>query len=74
MNQPLSQTFRESLNSISNQIKDMMGSVHSMHRRDEKCCTPFWPEDLKGRDYLEALGTDGMIILNWTLRKQKIRL
>jgi len=29
----------------------------------------FWLENLKGRDYLEDLGVDGMIILKWILGK-----
>jgi hypothetical protein len=29
----------------------------------------FWFENLKGREYLEDLGADGKIILEWTLGK-----
>jgi hypothetical protein len=29
--------------------------------------TKFWSENLKGRDYLEDLGIDGKIILEWIL-------
>jgi hypothetical protein len=34
-----------------------------MHRQ-------FCSKYLKGRDYVEDLGVDGRIILEWTLRKQ----
>jgi hypothetical protein len=30
----------------------------------------FWSENLRGRDYMEDLGTDRKIILEWILEKQ----
>jgi len=39
-----------------------MGTARNM-------CTKFWLEDMKGRDHLEDLGIDGMITLEWILRK-----
>jgi hypothetical protein len=35
-----------------------------------KIHTIFWFANLKGRDHSEYIGVDGMIILDWTLRKQ----
>jgi hypothetical protein len=32
--------------------------------------TKFWSENLKGRDHLENLGTNRMIIFNWIFGKQ----
>jgi len=34
-----------------------------------KVHTGFWCRDLRERDYLEDLGMDGRIILNWVLKK-----
>jgi hypothetical protein len=35
--------------------------------------TKFWSENLKGRYYLEVLGVDGRIILEWILEKWEWR-
>jgi hypothetical protein len=41
-----------------------------MDGRDERCMhTIFWLENLKGRDHMEDLGTDGKILLEWILGK-----
>jgi len=37
--------------------EEEMGGAHSMHGRDKKYV--FWLENLKGRDHMEDLGTDG---------------
>jgi hypothetical protein len=34
----------------------------------------FWLGDLKGRDYLEHIGLDGVIILEWILGKEDGKL
>jgi hypothetical protein len=55
---------------------DIFGVIKSRIMRREACGTyggevgtGFWWENLRGRDYLEDLGADGMIILKWILRK-----
>jgi len=47
-----------------------MGRTCSIHGRDEKWCTKFWLENLRGRDHSGDLGTDGNMILEWMLGKQ----
>jgi len=46
---------------------DWSGSTHGT---DEKCRRYFWLESLEGGDYLEDLGVDGTIILEWILGKK----
>jgi hypothetical protein len=45
-----------------------MGSACSMHGRNEMH-VKFWSENLKERDHLEDIGTDGKMILECILGK-----
>jgi hypothetical protein len=38
--------------------------------RDEKMCTKFWLENMKGRGNLEDLGVDGKVMLEWILERE----
>jgi hypothetical protein len=57
-------------NIISDRINDdeMVGTC-STHGRDEMH-TRLWPENLKGRHYLEDLNVDRRITLEWMIRKR----
>jgi hypothetical protein len=44
-----------------------VGHVEEMH-------TKFYSEDLKGKDYLQNLGVDGMTLLERIVEKQDIRV
>jgi hypothetical protein len=44
----------------------MLRQVAHMGERGETL-ENYWPEDLKGRDHLEDLVEDGIIILDWIL-------
>jgi hypothetical protein len=49
-----------------------MGGICSTHRKDEKCLTIFWLENLNGRDHFEDLGVDVRILLEWILEKCRV--
>jgi len=42
---------------------------HVAHTGEMRNAYKFWSENLKGRDHLEDLSTDGKIILEWILGK-----
>jgi len=51
-----------------------MSGACSTHGRGYKCIQTFSQMgNLKGRDYLEDLGTDLKIILRWILKKYGVR-
>jgi hypothetical protein len=43
---------------------------HAIHMGEMRNVYKFWSENLKGRDYLEDLDVDGMVISEWILGKQ----
>jgi hypothetical protein len=59
---------------MSHRSRRMRWEGHVARRERCEMHTIFWWVNLKGRYYLEDLGIDGNIILEWILRKLGVRV